>query len=83
MGLKADFDEVHMVWKTYPWRLKVWLGLSLFLASGSIASLSETVFRWKSFFLEAMSFYRAWISTPLASLLSDLFAFKVPKATPI
>ncbi|MBS4052721.1 MAG: hypothetical protein KGZ69_16200 [Methylomonas sp.] len=74
MGLKSDIDEVRIAWPTYPWRLKAWLILSVFLASGSIASLSDVVFRWKGFILEAVLFYRDFVSEPFRSLISSLFS---------
>lgn len=79
MGLKSDFDEVRLAWPTYPWRLKVWLLLSAFLASGSIASLSETIFRWKGFILDAIIFYREYVSTPVKTLLSALLGLQVTR----
>jgi hypothetical protein len=73
MGLKADLQEVAMVWRRSPWRIKTFLALSAFLASGSIASLSDTVFRWKGFALDAILFYQLYISEPIRNLLQVIF----------
>lgn len=69
MGLKADFDEVVEAWPKYSWMLRLWLILSAFVASGAIASLSETVFKWKGFVLDAVAFYRSFLSEPLAQFI--------------
>lgn len=74
MGLKGDLQEVATVWKQSSWRVRAYLALSAFLASGSIASLSETVFRWKGFVRDALSFYQAYVSDQLLRVLQFVFA---------
>ena len=81
MGLKSDFEEVAADWQKTPWRLRLWLILSLFLASGSIASLSETVAKWKGFILDAVTFYRDWFSQPLHALLTQVLRTSLPNGT--
>jgi hypothetical protein len=71
MGLRSDLQELADSWKNRSWSMKLVFGLSLFMTSASIASLSEAVFRWKGFILDALKFYREHISTPL----HELFAF--------
>ncbi len=78
MGLKADFEEVAKDWKAAPWRIRLWLALSLFVAAGSIASLAETVAKWKSFLLDGINFYRKYISLPIEHLLSQVLALPLP-----
>lgn len=73
MGLKGDFHEVARVWRQSSWQIKTYLALSAFLASGSIASLSETIFRWKGFVSDAVSFYQTYIAGQLQWLLERLF----------
>lgn len=73
MGLKGDLQEVASVWEKSSWRVKAYLLLSAFLASGSIASLSDTVFRWKGFLRDALLFYQAYISDQLLRLLQFVF----------
>jgi hypothetical protein len=78
MGLKGDLHEVATVWNQSSWRVKIYLALSAFLASGSIASLSDTVFRWKGFVSDALSFYQTHISDQLLWVLQ--FGFRhVPR----
>lgn len=72
MGLKADVDEVLHSWSRSPWWMRVWLILSGFLAISSVASLAETVTKWKGFFKDAVSFYHDWISLPLRNLIAPL-----------
>jgi len=81
MGLKGDLQEVTSVWKRSSWRVKAYLTLSLFLASGSIASLSETVFRWKGFISDALSFYRTHISDQIFWMLRSAFSQVPPAAS--
>ncbi|MBT0571260.1 hypothetical protein KIK84_13075 [Curvibacter sp. CHRR-16] len=79
MGLKADFDEVTQHWDRSPWRVKVFLSVALFLATSSLASLSEVVFKWKGFVLDALVFYRSNLSQPVAELLTKVFAHTFPE----
>lgn len=73
MGLKGDLQEVATVWDKSSWRVKAYLLLSAFLASGSIASLSDTVFRWKGFLRDALLFYQVYISDQLLRVLQFVF----------
>ena len=74
MGLKGDLHEVATVWKRSSWQVKAYLTLSAFLASGSIASLSDTVFRWKGFVRDALSFYQEYLSDQLLRILQLVFS---------
>ena len=48
------------------------LVLVLFLSSTSLASLSESVIKWKGFVLDALTFYRAHVLHPLAEAAQNL-----------
>jgi hypothetical protein len=72
LGLRGDFVELAAVWDRSPWRIRVLLILSGFLATASIASLAEAVAKWKGFILTGVSFYRDYIRDPIASHLSSL-----------
>lgn len=78
MGLKADIDEVVDHWTHAPWRVKVFLAVALFISSSSLASLSESVFRWKGFLLEALAFYRVYVSDPASRFITDLVGRSLP-----
>ena len=69
MSLKKDIDEMRTAWLQASWRIRVWLVISGFLALSSIASLSEAVFKWKGFILDAVTFYREWVRVPLKNEL--------------
>jgi len=69
MGLKGDWIEVAEIWSKSSWRIRILLGVSVFLASNSIATLSDTVFRWKGFIKEGLYFYHQYFTTPLWSLI--------------
>ena len=79
MGLKADIEEVSRVWKSAPWRVKIFLGLALFLSTSSIASLSEAIFKWKGFALDALTFYRTYLVEPLGIQLTRLIGYALPQ----
>lgn len=79
MGLKADVEEVSRFWQDAPWRVKIFLGLSFFLSTSSIASLSDSVFRWKGFALEALIFYRAYVAEPIGTQLTQLIGRSPPQ----
>jgi len=72
MGLKADVDEVTSYWDRAPWRVRIVLVLVLFLSSTSLASLSESVVKWKGFLLDALTFYRANVLRPIAEVVQKL-----------
>ena len=78
MGLKADLDEVTQHWKRSPWRVKIFLLVALFLSTSSLASLSDAVFKWKGFILDALIFYREHISQPLAEIFSGVLGHPLP-----
>jgi hypothetical protein len=65
MWLKDDLEQLKQNWKQSPWWVRLWMAVSLSLAVSSLASLSETVAQWKGFFLDAIEFYRNWLSGPL------------------
>ena len=72
MGLKADVDEVTNYWDRAPWRVRVVLVLVLFLSSTSLASLSDSVVKWKGFLLDALTFYRANVLRPITEVAQKL-----------
>lgn len=78
MGLKADVEEVTQHWKRSPWRVKIFLAIALFLSTSSLASLSEAVFKWKGFVLDALAFYKRWVSQPGTELIARLLGHDVP-----
>lgn len=78
MGLMADVEEVTQHWNRSPWRVKIFLAIVVFLSTSSLVSLSETVFKWKGFVLDALAFYRQWISNPGAELLTHTLSREIP-----
>ena len=77
-GLRGDIEGVTSVWRSSPWRYRVLLVLSLVLASGSIASLSETVAKWKGFILDGVTFYRTYVSKPTNEFFLSLLGPNIP-----
>ncbi len=78
MGLKADVDEVVQYWSGAPWRVRVLLAIALFLSSSSLASLSEAVWKWKGFILDALTFYRSWVVHPMSEVAQRVIGQSVP-----
>lgn len=70
MDIKKDIEEARVNWRQWPWLLKVWVLLSMFFTVSSVASLADAVAQWKGFFLDAVLFYRQWISVPFQSSLA-------------
>ncbi len=70
MGLKGDIDELKEVWEGSSILFKVGMGLSVFLTISSVTSLSDAIFKWKGFVLDAVEFYR----TNVADVIHELFA---------
>ncbi|WP_053159115.1 hypothetical protein [Pseudomonas sp. P1.8] len=70
MGLKGDWDEAKKMWSNSSLLMKLIITVSLFVNIGSIASLSETIFKWKSFILEGLSFYHDYIADPVTQTLN-------------
>ena len=77
MGFKGDIDEVERAWQSASWRTRIVLLLSLFIASGSVASISETVAKWKGFILDGIALYRTLVSEPLAAMFSLLAEIQI------
>jgi hypothetical protein len=61
MALYDDFKSVKKDWAKSSILTKVWLILSTFAATGSIASLSDTVFKLKGFFADGLEWYESHI----------------------
>lgn len=78
MGLKSDIDEVTQHWSRSPWRVKVFLLIALFISTSSLASLSEAVFKWRGFILDALAFYKIFVSQPLAQAATRIFEVPLP-----
>lgn len=72
MSLKDDFNEARQIWSGSSLSLKLLAGLTLFLATGSIASLSDTVFAWRGFLSDGVKFYESFITGQIIRLTDVL-----------
>jgi hypothetical protein len=61
MALYDDFKSVKKDWARNSIITKVWLILSTFVATGSLTSLSDTVFKLKGFFADGLEWYESHI----------------------
>ena len=71
MALIDDLKSAKNLWKNGKPITRFFIVLSTFLASGSIASLSDVVFAWKGFILDGVNVYRSWVVHPMQQLASD------------
>ena len=65
MSIIKDIEEAKKLWGDASLPIKGIIVVSLFITVSSVASLSELVFRWKGFFLDALEFYRKWVVIPI------------------
>lgn len=78
MGLNGEANELRNMWTSASWPLRGWLVLSFFISISSLASLSETIIKWRSFFRDAVNFYQEWIGEPLKELFSIFYIDVTP-----
>jgi len=72
LGLQGDIHEIKVAWSKSSWLFRGWLCLSGYLGISSIASLADTVIKWKGFVLDAIIFYRSLVGHPITNLLQPL-----------
>jgi len=79
MGLHGDLFEVKSVWRNASTKLRIWLALSTFFASVSIASLSESIIKWRGFISDGISLYRELITENLHFTAISMFNINFDK----
>ena len=65
MGIFGDIHEVKSKWKELSPRNRILVILPAFFAISPIASLTETIIKWKGFFATGIDFYKTHIIQPL------------------
>ncbi|WP_164996844.1 hypothetical protein [Vibrio anguillarum] len=65
MVFHSDYEEVVSVFNKVGPLQKVFLVFSFFMSISAIASLSETIFKWKGFILDAVAAYQNYLVLPL------------------
>ncbi|MCP4368342.1 MAG: hypothetical protein GY797_09580 [Deltaproteobacteria bacterium] len=68
MSLISDIDEAKKLWREASWLMRGVIALVVFLSVSSVTSLSNVIFEWKGFILDAINVYRAWVAKPLGVL---------------
>lgn len=66
-------ETVKEFWKSQRFEARVILFFSVFFSASSIASLSETIFKWKGFILDGVEFYKNTLH-PVLQHLAKLFS---------
>jgi len=79
MGLKGDIEEAKKDWSKAPWWKRCGYSLSVYIAVSAIASLAETVVKWKGFIHDLLGFYRIWVSSPLRNILATQLSINIPE----
>lgn len=72
MGLQGDLEELKQAWPNLPLTFKVFLLVSFILSCFSITSLADSVYEFKGFIREAVTFYQETISPVFTNILSYL-----------
>lgn len=70
MGIHGDIEETKKLWSHASFPTKALLIVFTFLNFSSITSLADTVFKWKGFILDGVSFYQKWVRNPISEILS-------------
>ncbi|HIF5692802.1 TPA: hypothetical protein ACX3DQ_003909 [Vibrio parahaemolyticus] len=65
MGFHSDYEEILSAFHRVGPLQKVLLILSFFMSISAIASLSETIFKWKGFILDAVAVYQDCFVAPI------------------
>ena len=60
MGFKSDYEEMTSSFEKMGVLGKLFIGVSFFITVSSVTSLSEVVFKWKGFILEALKAYQKY-----------------------
>lgn len=71
MGLIAEIEEIKKHWRDGSTTTKVLICFSTFMTFSSLASLSDTIVKWKGFILDGINFYRTWVSLPLINIIQS------------
>ncbi len=72
MDLRKELRELSGLYESVGPINKLLLVISFFLSISSIASLSETVFKWKGFILDGIQFYQAFLASPIITMQRPL-----------
>ncbi|MDE1516089.1 hypothetical protein PUN32_13955 [Vibrio sp. dsl-7] len=62
MNIRESFIEAVELYKKAGSLNRIFIMISFFLSVSSIASLSESIFKWKGFILDAVDFYQHYIA---------------------
>ncbi|MCR9252397.1 MAG: hypothetical protein NXI20_18375, partial [bacterium] len=72
MGLLGDIEEAKKHWKQSTKLYKLIVIFSIILATSSLTSIADIVFKWKGFILTGILFFRTYVSHPIRQLFSFL-----------
>ena len=78
MDVIKELQEVEKLWGNRTLIGKLFLLFALFLTFASVGSLADSVFKFKGFLADGLSFYNE-ITTPARQFLSEIFHLKISK----
>jgi len=72
MGFQSDYEEIVSAFGKVGLLNKLFIGISFFLTVSSVTSLSEGIFKWKGFILDAINMYQYYIVVPLKTATAQI-----------
>ncbi len=72
MGFKSDLTEATQDWKNTNPIVVIFNMLGIFGAISAIASISETIIKWKGLLKDFISAYQAYFRNPITELLTHI-----------
>ena len=72
MSFRSDMEDAKKLWGQSSWQSRLLLILTVFLSSGSIAGLSDQIFKWKGAILVAIDFYKSTFPVFITEVFSHI-----------
>ncbi|MBH0026424.1 hypothetical protein I6F53_05450 [Pseudoalteromonas sp. SWN29] len=72
MGLKGDYEELISSYRNVSLPSRLFLIVFFFISISSIASLADTIFKWKGFIADLLLFYQNFVVTPIITITSKI-----------
>jgi hypothetical protein len=80
MGIKSDLEEYRALWNQGSWGVRgldIVQIVQIFIAVGSLATLSDAIFKFRGFMRDGIQLYEEFIRHPLMILLSSIFNIRL------
>tara|TARA_Y100000766_G_scaffold271340_1_gene270104 strand:+ start:4593 stop:5315 length:723 start_codon:yes stop_codon:yes gene_type:complete len=80
MGILSDAEELAKAFPKASWPTKIIMLSGFFGSITSLASISESVYKWKGFVAKSIEIYDKYVKSPFAEVL-DFLPFQIPAYT--